>query len=96
MYNLNYAQTALVEQSWRENICGGTRTKKVEYHCARAHSVCLSGWWPKANIELTKQWYSNLKGFMASNFKVMEWHGEFKETIVAYFEMFIENFPARD
>jgi hypothetical protein len=35
MYNLNYAPTTLRVQSWREIICGGTRTKKFEYHCLR-------------------------------------------------------------
>ena len=32
MYNLNYAPTTWGVQSWRENICGGTWTKKGEYH----------------------------------------------------------------
>jgi hypothetical protein len=35
MYNLNYAPTTLGVQSWREIICGGTRTKKVEYRWSR-------------------------------------------------------------
>jgi hypothetical protein len=33
VYNLNYAPTTLGVQSWREITCGGTWTKKVEYHC---------------------------------------------------------------
>jgi hypothetical protein len=35
MYNLNYTSATLGVQSWREIISGGTRTKKVEYHCSR-------------------------------------------------------------
>jgi hypothetical protein len=35
MYNLNYAPTILGVQSRREIKSGGTRTKKVEYHCIR-------------------------------------------------------------
>jgi hypothetical protein len=35
MYNLNYAPTTLGVQIWREIICGGTRTKKVEYRWVR-------------------------------------------------------------
>ena len=35
MYNLNYAPSTLGVQSWRENICGGTRTQRVEYQCPR-------------------------------------------------------------
>ena len=43
MYNLNYAPTTLGVQSQREIICGGTRTKKVEYHCSRM-SWCVTRW----------------------------------------------------
>jgi hypothetical protein len=35
MYNLNYAPITSGVQSWREIISGGTRTKKVEYHCIK-------------------------------------------------------------
>jgi hypothetical protein len=35
MYNLNYTPTNLEVQSLSEIISGGTRTKKVEYHCSR-------------------------------------------------------------
>jgi hypothetical protein len=35
MYNLHYVPTTLGVQSRREIISGGTRTKKVEYHCFR-------------------------------------------------------------
>jgi hypothetical protein len=31
VYNLNYVPTTWGVQSWREIICGGTRTKQVEY-----------------------------------------------------------------
>ena len=37
MYKLNYAPTTLGVQSRREIISGGTRTKKVEYHCTRVY-----------------------------------------------------------
>jgi hypothetical protein len=39
LYNLNYAQTTLWVQSWRENTSGRTRTKKVEYHCSKTQSI---------------------------------------------------------
>jgi hypothetical protein len=39
MHNLYYTLTTLGVQSWREIISGGTRTKKVEYHCI---NVCFS------------------------------------------------------
>jgi hypothetical protein len=42
MYNLNYAPTTMGVQSWRENISGGTRTKKVEYHCSRKLEQTIS------------------------------------------------------
>jgi hypothetical protein len=34
MYKLHYVPTTLGVQSWSEIISGGTRTKKVEYHCS--------------------------------------------------------------
>jgi hypothetical protein len=42
-------------QSLREIISGGTRTKKVEYHCSKEHCVChkienTAG--PEAQIEI--------------------------------------------
>jgi hypothetical protein len=37
MYNLNCVPTILGVQSSREIISGGTRTKKVEYHCYRVY-----------------------------------------------------------
>jgi hypothetical protein len=37
MYNINYAATTLWVQSWRENVSGGRRTRKVEYHCSKLH-----------------------------------------------------------
>jgi hypothetical protein len=35
VYNLNYTPTTLWVESWRDITSGGTRTKKVEYHCSR-------------------------------------------------------------
>jgi hypothetical protein len=58
VYNLNYAPTTLGVQSWREIICGGTRTKKVEYYWSRGvlpSVVCLSECDREASI-LRKPW----------------------------------------
>ena len=37
-YNLKNAPTTLAVHSWRENISGGTRTNKVEYHWSTVHT----------------------------------------------------------
>jgi hypothetical protein len=43
MSNLNYTLITLGVKSWRENISGGRRTKKVEYWCkAHKHAVLKS------------------------------------------------------
>jgi hypothetical protein len=64
MYNLNYTPTTLGVQHWREIISGGTRTKKVEYHCS---SQSAHGWrWgcqphaPAALYPDVDFWYSFL------------------------------------
>jgi hypothetical protein len=38
---LHYVPTTLGVQSWGEIISGGTRTKKVEYHCCRELQIVL-------------------------------------------------------
>ena len=42
MYKFNYASTPLGVQSQRENISGGSRTKKVEYNSCRESGVITS------------------------------------------------------
>jgi hypothetical protein len=41
MYNLYHAPTTLGVQSWKDNISGGRRTNKVEYHWSRG-TCCLN------------------------------------------------------
>jgi hypothetical protein len=50
MYNLNYPPTTLGVQSWRKIICGGTRTKKVEYHWHRWSWRASSGRRPSSSF----------------------------------------------
>jgi hypothetical protein len=50
-------QQLLGVQSWREIISGGTRTKKVEYHCSRSSEVLTASlirlpWEPEIPLSL--------------------------------------------
>jgi hypothetical protein len=66
MYNLNYAPTTLGVQSWREIICGGTRTKKVQYRCDR--------WWV-LEVNWPRGWCAVVVGSCCPGIrKVAKWH----------------------
>jgi hypothetical protein len=51
-YNLNYAPTTFGVQSWRENISGGTRKKKVEDHWFRERRVSGMNLWVVLDVRV--------------------------------------------
>jgi hypothetical protein len=63
VYNLNYGPTTLGVQSWREIICGGTRTKKVEYRCSGIDSHVSGIRWPWKCRVGRKQWTYTMRKF---------------------------------